>query len=79
MFQKVVNILYVKKGLLCDLLWADPDKNIVGWGKNKERGISRYFSKKVLKLFLEKFDMDIVVRGHQVKIIYLYLGCSKWI
>jgi hypothetical protein len=23
--------------------------------------------------------MDIVVRGHQVKIIYLYLGCSKWI
>lgn len=24
-------------GLLCDLLWADPDKDIVGWGEN-DRG-----------------------------------------
>ena len=21
-------------GLLCDLLWSDPDKDIVGWGEN---------------------------------------------
>jgi serine/threonine-protein phosphatase PP1 catalytic subunit len=71
MFQKVVNLnLYfkIKKGLLCDLLWADPDKNIEGWRKN-ERGCSKCFSKKVLKLFLEKFDLDLVVRGHQVIII----------
>jgi len=24
-------------GLLCDLLWADPDKDISGWGEN-DRG-----------------------------------------
>ncbi|DAD49570.1 TPA_asm: hypothetical protein HUJ06_031957 [Nelumbo nucifera] len=22
------------QGLLCDLLWADPDKDIQGWGEN---------------------------------------------
>jgi serine/threonine-protein phosphatase PP1 catalytic subunit len=26
-------------GLLCDLLWADPDKDIMGWGDN-DRGVS---------------------------------------
>jgi len=25
-------------GLLCDLLWSDPDKDIVGWGEN-DRGV----------------------------------------
>jgi len=25
-------------GLLCDLLWADPDKDIMGWGEN-DRGV----------------------------------------
>jgi len=27
------------EGLLCDLLWADPDSNTVGW-KDSDRGIS---------------------------------------
>ena len=26
------------EGLLCDILWSDPDPNISGWGEN-ERGI----------------------------------------
>ena len=30
-------------GLLCDLLWADPDKDIVGWGEN-DRGESSFYS-----------------------------------
>ena len=30
------------KGLLCDLLWSDPDKNVDGWGAN-ERGVSFTF------------------------------------
>ena len=27
-------------GLLCDLLWSDPDKDVQGWGEN-DRGVSR--------------------------------------
>ena len=30
------------EGLLCDVLWSDPDPNITGWGEN-ERGISYTF------------------------------------
>ena len=30
------------EGLLCDVLWSDPDPNITGWGDN-ERGISYTF------------------------------------
>ena len=26
-------------GLLCDLLWSDPDKDVQGWGEN-DRGVS---------------------------------------
>lgn len=29
-------------GLICDLLWSDPDKEIMGWGNN-ERGVSFTF------------------------------------
>ena len=30
-------------GLLCDLLWSDPDKDVQGWADN-ERGVSYVFS-----------------------------------
>jgi len=52
--------------LLCDLLWADPDKSNPDWGKN-ERGISNTFGGKILKENLEKFDLDLLCRGHQVR------------
>lgn len=29
-------------GLLCDLLWSDPDKAVTGWGEN-DRGVSYTF------------------------------------
>ena len=32
------------KGMLCDLLWSDPDKNIQNWGEN-DRGVSYTFGK----------------------------------
>ena len=35
------------------------------WGEN-ERGISYVFSEKVVKEFLKKHDLELVVRGHQV-------------
>lgn len=52
-------------GLLCDLLWADPDKDIVGWGEN-DRGVSFTFGEDVVGQFLRKHDLDLICRAHQV-------------
>ena len=41
-------------GLLCDLLWADPDKDIVGWGEN-DRGVSFTFGEDVVAQFLRRY------------------------
>ncbi|RYP03129.1 hypothetical protein DL765_010585 [Monosporascus sp. GIB2] len=53
------------EGLICDLLWSDPDKDITGWGENN-RGISFAFGPDVVSRFLQKHDLDLIVRGHQV-------------
>jgi serine/threonine-protein phosphatase PP1 catalytic subunit len=50
---------------LCDLLWSDPDKDIIGWSEN-DRGFSFTFGPDVVSRFLEKHDMELIVRGHQV-------------
>jgi len=52
-------------GLLCDLLWADPEKDISGWGEN-DRGVSFTFGPDVVMGFLRKHNMDLVCRAHQV-------------
>ena len=52
-------------GLLCDLLWSDPDKNANGWGEN-ERGVSVTFSPQIVETFLDKHDLDLICRAHQV-------------
>jgi len=52
-------------GLLCDILWSDPDKNNPGWGVN-DRGLSYTFGADVLHEFLCKHEMDMVIRAHQV-------------
>jgi len=52
-------------GLLCDLLWSDPDANINGWGEN-DRGVSFVFGADVVTLFLENHDLDLLIRAHQV-------------
>ena len=54
-----------EEGLLCDLLWSDPDINCDRWGTN-DRGLSVIFSEIVLKTFLEKNDLDLICRAHQV-------------
>ena len=54
-----------EEGLLCDLLWSDPDASCDGWGPN-DRGVSVVFSQSVLKKFLEKNDLDLICRAHQV-------------
>ncbi|KAM3571870.1 hypothetical protein VYU27_006125, partial [Nannochloropsis oceanica] len=52
-------------GLLCDLLWADPDKEIAGWGEN-ERGVSFTFGEDIVQSFLKRHDLDLICRAHQV-------------
>lgn len=52
-------------GLLCDLLWSDPDKDISGWGEN-DRGVSYTFGPDIVGKFLQKQDLDLICRAHQV-------------
>jgi serine/threonine-protein phosphatase PP1 catalytic subunit len=53
-------------GLLCDLLWADPDPDpaMEGWGQN-DRGISVTFGLEKVDDFCGKFGFDLICRGHQ--------------
>ncbi|KRX01833.1 hypothetical protein PPERSA_00543 [Pseudocohnilembus persalinus] len=52
-------------GLLCDLLWSDPDKEVQGWAEN-ERGVSYVFSPEIVTVFLKKHELDLICRAHQV-------------
>jgi serine/threonine-protein phosphatase PP1 catalytic subunit len=52
-------------GLLCDLLWSDPDKDIAGWSEN-DRGVSFTFGPDVVSRFLQKHDLDLICRARQV-------------
>nr|CAH7766843.1 unnamed protein product [Callosobruchus chinensis] len=52
-------------GLLCDLLWSDPDKDVQGWGEN-DRGVSFTFGADVVSKFLSRHDLDLICRAHQV-------------
>jgi serine/threonine-protein phosphatase PP1 catalytic subunit len=53
------------QGLLCDLLWADPDREVIGWGEG-DRGVSFCFGPDIVSNFLQKHNMDLVCRAHQV-------------
>ena len=53
------------EGLLCDLLWADPDKECSGWGEN-DKGVSFTFGPEIVSKFLAKHDFDLIARGNQV-------------
>ena len=50
---------------MCDLLWSDPEKGIIGWEEN-DRGISYVFGDDVLKTFITKNKLDLIVRAHQI-------------
>jgi len=44
-------------GLLCDLLWSDPDKDVQNW-EESERGVSYCFGPDIVTMFLKKHEMD---------------------
>ena len=54
-----------ERGLLCDLLWSDPDENVNGFGQN-ERGVSVTFNAKIVENFLDDNELDLICRAHQV-------------
>ncbi|CAL8072767.1 unnamed protein product [Calicophoron daubneyi] len=62
-----------ESGLLCDILWSDPwymdftDKlsEPTGW-EPSERGVSFMFGPNIIDQFLERFNLDLIVRAHQV-------------
>ena len=52
-------------GLLCDLLWSDPDKDALEYDEN-DRGVSVIFGEKIVQDFYKKNDLDLFIRAHQV-------------
>lgn len=61
-------------GLLCDLLWSDPSKEVQGWGMN-DRGVSYTFGSDKVSEFLQKHDLDLVCRAHQVNFCLWFSIC----
>jgi len=54
-------------GLMCDLLWSDPNEHgETGWNES-ERGVSFTFGADIVEKFLLKHDLDLICRAHQVK------------
>ena len=64
-FSLSVDVSFMISGLLCDLLWSDPDKDVMGWGEN-DRGVSFTFGADVVNKFLNRHDLDLICRAHQV-------------
>lgn len=60
-------------GLLCDLLWSDPDSHVQGWG-DSDRGVSFTFGPDRVDDFLAKNNLDLICRGHQVNQIHFKQG-----
>uniref|UniRef100_A0A5S6R510 Serine/threonine-protein phosphatase n=1 Tax=Trichuris muris TaxID=70415 RepID=A0A5S6R510_TRIMR len=58
-------VLVPEYGLFCDLVWADPDATIQGWGESP-RGISFAFGPDVVTKLRQELDVDLFVRAHQV-------------
>ena len=53
-----------EEGLICDLLWSDPNPDVNDWEDN-ERGTSYCFGLEQVDQFERKFDFDLICRAHQ--------------
>ncbi|KAH9361934.1 hypothetical protein HPB48_003657 [Haemaphysalis longicornis] len=53
------------KGLVCDLLWSCPDRDVQGWREN-DHGLSFKFGADVIAKFLNEHGFDLICRAHQV-------------
>ncbi|KAL8878193.1 MAG: hypothetical protein Q9198_003950 [Flavoplaca austrocitrina] len=53
-------------GILCDLIWSAPDKDITGWSENLDRGVGFTFGPDVVSRFLKRHNLGLICRAHQV-------------
>ena len=53
-------------GLVCDLMWSDPEVGLRGWASNISRGCSYTYGEDVVDRFCEKNDLQLLVRAHQI-------------
>ena len=53
-----------EEGLLCDLLWSDPDGEVETWEEN-DRGTSVCFGSQPVEDLLQQFGFDLICRAHQ--------------
>jgi serine/threonine-protein phosphatase PP1 catalytic subunit len=54
-------------GLLCDLVWSDPDYNTHRFRRNTNRDISLFFGATAVHEFLNRFNLEVIVRAHEIK------------
>ena len=52
-------------GLLCDLMWSDPNNSTEVWGTNA-RGISCTYNQRAVELFLDNNNLQLICRAHQL-------------
>ena len=75
--QKITNLEALRKtkkpenipddGLLCDLMWADPEKGQRdNYEFNSSRGVGVTFNEKAVEDVCNKLDIDLISRAHQV-------------
>ena len=70
--QTLQDINLLKKGdetdddMLGQLLWNDPSEDYPGFEKNYARGIHYTFGEEVFFTFLDKHNLDMIIRAHEV-------------
>ncbi|CAD6198374.1 unnamed protein product [Caenorhabditis auriculariae] len=53
-------------GLMCDLVWSDPESSVnPGWSLSA-RGISFSFDETTIENFCRQHDIDVIIRAHQI-------------
>jgi serine/threonine-protein phosphatase PP1 catalytic subunit len=57
-------------GLLCDLLWSDPNPAMTGgkriYWEHNDRGVSYTFGREVVEEFCQSQGVELICRAHQV-------------
>lgn len=54
------------KGLMCDLVWSDPDGEKPGWSTSG-RSVSLCYDQSIIRRFCRRQSLELIVRGHQIK------------